>query len=94
MLNEEYRTLINKISSTGQYIDKLASIESDMSQDVQDNKIDIIVHEKLGKCIDEINAIYINNGATFEDNLEVELNEIDWHNKSVDNEGTHKSEVV
>ena len=60
MLNV-YNELLNKIRITGNYIDKLASIEGEMTLDVEENRLELKVKDILDKCIDDINKIYINN---------------------------------
>ena len=61
MLTYEYTQLINKVQKTGEYVDRLARIESNMNDDIEENKIDIKVKELLCNCIDDINKIYINS---------------------------------
>ena len=57
----EYAKLIKKISHTSNIIESLARIESDFICLVDEGQLDKQVLDLLGKCIDDINKIYINN---------------------------------
>ena len=81
-MNNDYNDLINKVRITGNYIDKLANIEIEMSEDIKSSRLEPRVKDILEKCMDEINEIYINSAT-----LETRLNAIDEHNKSVDEIG-------
>ena len=54
-MNSEYSKLINKIKVTGDYIDRLARIESDMKEAGCNGLIDNKAIDSLEKCIDDIN---------------------------------------
>ena len=62
-LNSEYSKLINKIKITGDYIDRLATIESEMKEAGCNGLIDNKAIDSLEKCIDDINKIYIDTGG-------------------------------
>ena len=62
-MNSEYSKLINKIKVTGDYIDRLARIESDMKEAGCSGLIDNKAIDSLEKCIDDINKIYIDTGG-------------------------------
>ena len=73
MLTYEYTQLINKVQKTGEYVDRLARIESNMNDDLESNKIDIKVKELLSNCIDDINKIYINSAMIKDGTQQEEL---------------------
>ena len=87
-MNIEYSNLVDRIRLTGSYVEQLARIESNMSDDLEENNIDIIVQEKLNKCINEINAIYVatpdttKNGRLFLDD-ELKENKIEELEKNI-----------
>ena len=74
-MNSEYSKLINKIKVTGDYIDRLARIESDMKEAGCNGLIDNKAIDSLEKCIDDINKIYIDTGGYINRDTD---NEVDW----------------
>ena len=58
---DAYNDLLNKIRTTRDYVNKLETLMGCMSIDLEENKIDIKVKDKLKKCITEIDEIYINH---------------------------------
>jgi len=59
MINEKYTKKMMEIKKVGEYVDRLASIESDMCQDVDEGNIDKYILTLVENCIDVINQEYI-----------------------------------
>ena len=90
MINEKYNKKMMEIKKVGEYVDRLASIENEMCQDVDEGKLDRFVFTLLENCIDRINRVYIEGEKQYN-------NDCDEFSKVSDvltNNGTHQSEVV
>ena len=73
MIDNKYSDLMEKIRVTGDYVSTLARVESNMNDDIEENKIDIKVKELLSNCIDDINKIYINSAMIKDGTQQEEL---------------------
>ena len=58
-MSAKYSDKIKELELVGQYVDRLGMIESNLSQDVDEGKIDKYVLTLLTNCIDRINRVYI-----------------------------------
>ena len=58
-MSAKYSDKIKELELVGQYVDRLGMIESNLSQDVDEGKIDRYVLSLLEYCIDRINRVYI-----------------------------------
>ena len=74
-MNIEYSNLIDRVRLTGNYIDQLARIESQMDSNVENNALDIRVQKLLSDCIDEINKIYIDTSEIISADVDCAVNE-------------------
>ena len=59
MINEKYTKKMMEIKKVGEYVERLASIENDMCQDVDEGNIDKYILTLVENCIDVINQEYI-----------------------------------
>ena len=58
-MDKKYTNKVKELELVGQYVSRLGMIESNLSQDVDEGKIDIYVLTLLTNCIDRINRVYI-----------------------------------
>ena len=66
-MSAKYSDKIKELELVGQYVDRLGMIESNLSQDVDEGKIDKYVLTLLTYCIDRINRVYIEGEKKYND---------------------------
>ena len=108
MIHEKYTKKMMEIKKVGEYVDRLASIENEMCQDVDEGKLDRFVFTLLENCIDRINRVYIEGEKQYNDDCceysasarqetidyQKDYDEFSKVSDVLTNNGTHQSEVV